>query len=95
MLTVNRVDPFGSNYQVVRDNGGCDDVFVNVSIRRSNELVRILKNGIYLLLNTVFRCDEDDVTSYMAPVHMLCDRTGVKIIARDSPGSGLLPFVSI
>lgn len=46
---------------------------------------RLLRIGIYLLLNTVFRSDEDDVTSNMAPVHM-CDRTRVKIIARDSLG---------
>ena len=50
----------------------------------------MLRIGIYLLLNTVFRSDEDDVTSNMAPVHM-CDRTRVKIIARDSLGEQMDP----
>ena len=45
----------------------------------------MLRIGIYLLLNTVFRSDEDDVTSNMAPVHM-CDRTRVEVIAGDSLG---------
>ena len=59
---------------------------------------RMLRIGIYLSLNIVFRNDEDDVISNMAPVHM-CDRTRVGIIARDSIGdeneSELLPIVAI
>ena len=46
---------------------------------------RMLRIGIYLLLVTVFRNDEDDVMLDMTPVHM-CDRTRVLIIAQDSIG---------